>query len=68
MDVVLVKELIKLYNPISKAFHSKDRIILLALDKETFVEAFDLGGLISLPIYMDKLNEFFKKIDDLLHG
>ena len=60
VDVDLVKELIKSYNLINKAFHRRDRSILYALDKETFIEAFDLGGPMSLPIDMDILNDNFK--------
>ena len=60
VDVDLFKELIKFYNPISKSFHKKDISILLVLDKDTSIEAFDLGGPMLLPIDIDKLNENFK--------
>ena len=44
VDVDLVKALIKCYNLVNKSFHKKDRKFFLSLDKETFIEAFDLGG------------------------
>ena len=60
MDVNLVMVLIKCYNLVSKSFHRKDRSIFLALDKEIFIEAFDLGGLMSFSIDTNDLNENFK--------
>ena len=68
VDVDLLKELIKSYNPVSMSFNRKDRSIFLALDKETFIEAFDLGGQMLLPIEMDKLKETFKQQKTLYMG
>lgn len=44
VDVDLVKALIKAYDPMTHGFHRKDRSVLCTLDKETFIEAFELGG------------------------
>ena len=44
VDVNLLKALIKEYNLVSPTFHNKDKSILCTLDKETFIEDFDLGG------------------------
>ena len=68
VDVDLVKTLIKSYNPVSKSFHMKDRSIFLALDKEKFAEAFDLGVPMMLPIDMVKLNENFKNQESFYMG
>lgn len=61
VDMDLVKELIKCYNPINKSFYRKDKSVLLALDKDIFIETFNLGGPMSLPIDIEELNENFKK-------
>ena len=58
--VDLVKVLIKCYNPINKSFDRKDRSVFLALDKDTFIEAFDLGGPMSLTIDIEDLSKNFK--------
>lgn len=60
VDVDLVKALIKCYNLVNKSFHRRDGSIFLSLDKETFTKAFDLGGPMSLPIEIEKLNEYHK--------
>ena len=68
VNVDLVKALIKCYNPINKSFHRKDISIFLSLDKETFIEASELGGLMSLPIKIEKLNENFKNHKNFYMG
>ena len=59
--VDLVKVLRKCYNIVNKSFHRKDRSIFLALDKETFIEEFDLTGPMSWPIDIEKFNKKFQK-------
>lgn len=44
VDVDLMKELIRSYNPITKCFHRYDGSILCTLDRNTFIEAFGLEG------------------------
>ena len=60
VDVDLIKALIKSYNPTTKNFYKKDMSILCRLDKETFIEVFDLGGLVKKEIEKEKMNETFK--------
>ena len=61
VDVDLVKALMKSYNPTTHGFHRKDMSILCKLDKETFIEVFDLGGEMTRPIEQEKMNTTFKK-------
>ena len=61
LDVDLINTLIKYYNLVNKSFHKRDRWIFLSLDKETFIEAFELGGPMSLPIEIEKLKKNFTK-------
>jgi len=56
VDLDLVKELIKCYSHVTKSFHRKDKSVFLALDKDTFIEAFDLGEPMPFPIDIQELN------------
>ena len=44
VDVDLLMDLIKEYNLVINTFHKNDTTILCTLDRETFIEVFDLGG------------------------
>lgn len=44
VDVALMKELIKAYNPITRGFHRYDGSSLCTLDINSFIEAFGLEG------------------------
>lgn len=60
VDIDLVKALIKAYNPLTHRFHKKYKSILCTLDRETFIELFDLGGPMTKITEQDKINETFK--------
>lgn len=60
VDVDLIKALIKSYNPTTKSFHRKDMSILFRLDRETFIEVFDLGGPMKKAIEKETMNETLK--------
>ena len=60
VDVDMVKSLIKTYNPMTHGFHAKDRSVLCTLDRETFIEVFDLIEPMTKIIEKEKLDETFK--------
>lgn len=68
VDIDLMKALIKSQNPTTKGFHRKGMNILCRLDRETFIEAFDLGGPMIRPIEKEKMNETFKSQKSFLTG
>ena len=61
MDVDLVKKLIKHYNPLTHSFYRADKSVLCSLDKNSFIEAFGLGGIISTKIDLEDLKKKFKE-------
>lgn len=55
VDVDLMKEFIKAYNPVTRGFHRYDGSILCTLDKNSFIEAFGLEGQMSVNIDLKEL-------------
>ena len=53
--------MIKAYNHVKHVFNKKDKSILYTLDKETLIEALNVGGLMELPIYLGKIDNDFLK-------
>lgn len=60
MDVDLIKSLIKAYNHMTHGYQKEDKSFLCPLDREIFIEVFDLGGPMTYIIEQDKLNKSFK--------
>ena len=61
LDVDLVKALIASYNLATKSFHRYNGSILCALDRTSLIEAFGLGGQMSVLIGIEDLQGKFER-------